>query len=59
MRFLLLSVLVLWFGPEIVELFGGVVKQHWVWFLLAIVVGVFVWLVLRRRGRAAGLEGKA
>jgi membrane protein YqaA with SNARE-associated domain len=60
-RFLLLSVLVLWFGPEIVELFGGVVKQHWVLFVLAIVAGVFVWLVVRRRGRAgeaAGSDGK-
>jgi membrane protein DedA with SNARE-associated domain len=51
-RFLVLSVLVLWFGPEIVELFGGVVKQHWVLVLAAIGAGLGVWLVMRWRGRA-------
>jgi membrane protein YqaA with SNARE-associated domain len=51
-RFLVLSVLVLWFGPEIVELFGGVVKQHWGWVLAAIAVALCVWLVMRLRGRA-------
>jgi membrane protein YqaA with SNARE-associated domain len=51
-RFLLLSLLVLWFGPEIVELFGGVVKQHWVWVVAAIAVALCVWLVMRLRGRA-------
>jgi membrane protein YqaA with SNARE-associated domain len=56
-RFLVLSVLVLWFGPEIVELFGGVVKQHWGWVLAAIVVGVCVWVVLRRRVRAGEAVG--
>jgi membrane protein YqaA with SNARE-associated domain len=58
-RFLVLSVLVLWFGPEIVGLFGGVVKQHWVLALVAIGAGLCVWLALWWRGRAAGLEGKA
>ncbi len=50
-RFLVLSVLVLWFGPEIVGLFGGVVKQHWGWVLGGIVAGVCVWLVMRWRGK--------
>jgi len=50
-RFLVLSVLVLWFGPQIVGLFGGVVKQHWGWVLGVVVAGVCVWLVLRRRSR--------
>jgi len=48
-RFLVLSMLVLWFGPQIVGLFGGVVTRHWLAVLLAIAVGVCVWLLLRRR----------
>ncbi len=50
-RFGVLSVLVLWFGPEIVGLVGGVFSRHWGWVVGVIVVGVCVWLVLRRRGR--------
>ena len=46
-RFLLLSVLVLWFGPQIVGLFGGVFKRHWIWVLGVIVGGICVWLILR------------
>jgi membrane protein YqaA with SNARE-associated domain len=52
-RFLVLSVLVLWFGPQIVGLFGGVFKRHWIWVLTLLAGAVCVWLVLRRRGRAA------
>jgi membrane protein DedA with SNARE-associated domain len=51
-RFLVLSTLVLWFGPQIVELFGDVVMKHWAWVIAAIVAGVLVWLVVRQR-RAA------
>ena len=56
-RFLVLSVLVLWFGPEIVELFGGVVKQHWGWVVAAIGVALCVWLVMRLRGRSVAAVG--
>ena len=48
-RFSVLSVLVLWFGPQIVGLFGGVVKRHWIWILVAVVVGVCLGLALRRK----------
>ena len=48
-RFLVLSVLVLWFGPQIVGLFGGVVKQHWISILVATVAGICLWLALRKR----------
>ena len=58
-RFGVLSVLVLWFGPQIVGLLGGVVKRHWIWVLTAIGTGICVWVMLWWRGRAAGLEGKA
>ncbi len=48
-RFLVLSVLVLWFGPQIVGLFGGAVKRHWISILVAAVAGLCLWLALRRR----------
>jgi membrane protein YqaA with SNARE-associated domain len=48
-RFLVLSVLVLWFGPQIVGLFGGALKRHWIWILVAAAAGVCLWLALRRR----------
>ncbi len=48
-RFLVLSALVLWFGPQIVELFGTVVIRHWAWVVGAIVAGICGWLVLRWR----------
>ncbi len=48
-RFLVLSVLVLWFGPQIVGLFGGAVKRHWIWILVTVVAGVCLWLAMRRR----------
>src|SRR6202163_685750 len=46
-RFLMLSLLVLWFGPQIVGLFGGVLKRHWILVLATVVGGVCLWLVLR------------
>ncbi len=52
-RFLVLSALVLWFGPQIVELFGTVVMRHWISAVVAIVAGICLWLLLRRR-RATG-----
>src|SRR5579864_3283566 len=43
-RFLVLSVLVLWFGPEIVGLFGGAFKRHWIWVLTLLAGGLCFWL---------------
>jgi membrane protein YqaA with SNARE-associated domain len=48
-RFLALSALVLWFGPQIVELFGTVVMRHWISVVVAIVAGICLWLMLRWR----------
>ena len=48
-RFLVLSMLVLWFGPQIISHFGGIFKQHWM--LLSGVlleVGLVLWLLARR-----------
>jgi uncharacterized membrane protein YdjX (TVP38/TMEM64 family) len=46
-RFLVLSVLVLWFGPQIVGLFGGVFKRHWMAVLSVIVGAICLWLIRR------------
>ena len=54
-RFLVLSVLVLYFGPQIVELFGGVVKRHWILVVAGIVGGICLWLG-RRLWRQARVE---
>ncbi len=48
-RFLALSVLVLYFGPEIVGLFGGLFKRHWIAILAVIAGAVCVWIVSRVR----------
>jgi membrane protein YqaA with SNARE-associated domain len=51
-RFLVLSVLVLWFGPQIVGLFGGAFRRHWILLLTIVAGAVSAWVVLRRRGRS-------
>ena len=51
-RFLVLSLLTLWFGPQIVGLIGTVVRQHLSWLLGAVAGGVLVWLLMRRRRSA-------
>jgi membrane protein YqaA with SNARE-associated domain len=55
-RFGVLSVLVLWFGPQIVGLFGGVLKRHWIAVMGAVVFGVCLWLVLRLWRQAREVE---
>jgi len=50
-RFLTLALLTLWFGPQIVELIGAVFRRHLYWVLGVVVLGVVVWLLLRRRGQ--------
>jgi membrane protein YqaA with SNARE-associated domain len=47
-RFLTLSLLTLWFGPEIVNLMGTMVRQHFSSLLAAVAGGVLVWLLMRR-----------
>jgi membrane protein DedA with SNARE-associated domain len=48
-RFLLLGLLTIKFGPDVVHLFGTLFRQHYYWFLGAIVAGLVVWLVRRRK----------
>ena len=54
-RFLVLSLLTLWFGPQIVGLVGTVFRRHFYWVLAAVVLGVLIWLLRwsSKRPRAA------
>jgi membrane protein YqaA with SNARE-associated domain len=54
-RFIVLSLLTLWFGPQIVDLTGKLFRQHFYSVLGAVVAGVAVWLLLRRRRKAGKL----
>ncbi len=58
-RFMVLSVLTLWFGPQIVDLTGKLFRQHFYWVLGAAVAGVAVWLLLRMRGKARKLAANS
>jgi len=49
LRFLLLAILTIKFGPNIVHIIGSVFKTHWQWVLAAVLVGLIAWLVLRKR----------
>lgn len=48
-RFLLLGLLTIKFGPDVVHLFGTVFRQHYEWLLGAIAAGLVVWLLMRRQ----------
>jgi membrane protein YqaA with SNARE-associated domain len=50
-RFLVLSLLTLWFGPQIVGVLGTVFRQHIYWVLAAVGLGVLVWLLVQWRKR--------
>ncbi len=50
-RFFLLSLLTLRFGPQIAEIAGRVFHQHFAWVLGALAGGLFLWLLVRRRKR--------
>ncbi len=50
-RFLVLALLTLWFGPQIVGWMVTVVRQHFSWLLGAVAGGVLVWLLVRRSKR--------
>ena len=47
-RFLVLSVMVLWFGPQIVGLVGGLFQRHFYWVLSAIILGALLFWGFRR-----------
>jgi membrane protein YqaA with SNARE-associated domain len=47
-RFFILALLVLFFGPQIVGLLGDIFRRHLSWVVGAIAGGVLVWLIMRR-----------
>jgi membrane protein YqaA with SNARE-associated domain len=55
-RFLILSLLTFYFGPQIVGIAAGVFRRHFIWVLIVAVIGVASWLVLRRKRRMKRLQ---
>lgn len=57
-RFFALSLLVLWFGPQIVEMAGHLFRQHIWWVGAAVLTGLLLWFFLytrkKRRTQLAG-----
>jgi len=52
-RFLVLALLVLKFGPQIVDITGSLFHHHLIWVLGAVVAGLVAWLWLRmQRGKS-------
>jgi membrane protein YqaA with SNARE-associated domain len=51
-RFLVLALLTLKFGPQIVDLTGALLRHHLGWVLGAGVLGILIWLGARRRWKA-------
>ena len=49
LRFLILGLLTLKFGPTVVELGGKVVAHHFQWVLVAAAAGLIGWLIWRRQ----------
>jgi membrane protein YqaA with SNARE-associated domain len=56
-RFGILSALVLWFGPRIVQMAPGLVKQH-LWAVVGgvVLLAVVVWLALRKKKFSSGAK---
>jgi len=58
-RFLVLSILVLYFGPQIVGLLGTLFKRHWLWVLAAVISAALLWWLMRRRRAAVTNKQKS
>jgi uncharacterized membrane protein YdjX (TVP38/TMEM64 family) len=60
-RFLVLSMLVLWFGPQVISHFGGLFKQHWLLLSGAILeLVLIVWLfAMRSKRKSAATQLKS
>jgi membrane protein YqaA with SNARE-associated domain len=56
-RFLILSLLTLYFGPQIVGMTGQIFRRHFLWVLMAIALAVLLWVAqwrTRRRKKESG-----
>jgi membrane protein YqaA with SNARE-associated domain len=56
-RFLAEGLLVLYFGPQIMDLLGTIFRRHFYLVLATVVVGSVAWLVLRNRRKQPHLSG--
>ena len=50
-RFVILSVLILCFGPGFIQTVEGVVKHHYWWLLIVLAAGLLTWLLLWQKNR--------
>jgi membrane protein YqaA with SNARE-associated domain len=48
-RFLILSLLTLYFGPQIVGIAADVFRRHFIWIVVVAGLGVLVWALLRNK----------
>jgi membrane protein YqaA with SNARE-associated domain len=51
-RFLILSLLTLWFGPEIVQLAGPLVREHLYCLVGAVICGLLCWFLWRSKAKS-------
>jgi membrane protein YqaA with SNARE-associated domain len=55
LRFLILGVLTLKYGPNVVHVLGELVRRHFYWVLMVIAAGIGVWLIVRKSRSEEGL----
>jgi membrane protein YqaA with SNARE-associated domain len=48
-RFLILGLLTIRFGPDVVQLLGRLFRQHYYWVLITLAAGLVAWLVTRKK----------
>jgi membrane protein YqaA with SNARE-associated domain len=54
-RFLVLGLLTIRFGPDVVQWLGTVFKQHYYLILEAIIAGLVIWFVMRRKKKKVSI----
>jgi membrane protein YqaA with SNARE-associated domain len=57
-RFFLLGILVLKFGPGVAHTLRIFFSHHFHWLIIAVVIGLATWFIVRRRKRAALAQGQ-
>jgi membrane protein YqaA with SNARE-associated domain len=50
-RFLILSLLTLYFGPQIVGITAQIFRRHFLWVMIAVALGALLWVMLWRMRR--------